>query len=329
MAPWVGPVPTMPVSTPGRHVVIMVLVVVLAMMLVMPLVMMLVTMLVAVTMSGIKLRQELGRRWQNWKLLAGHEGCRCWRQSPGGMGVPLPWLRGLGLSRELRQELWRWRWHGEGFLTHDHLRWRGQSHLWGWTRRLSGLLFWACLEYQLADCPHCPLQLADMLRMLQHHLLGQHGLIQNNLVLPIKLGQPPFHIRVFTRGVLHVWPRGFRHALDVWELSTSSNSLPVPRRRAVARVPKLITAAASSAISMRSSTTRWVRWTDGADAAGGWAWWVEGVGVANATLCGLVDRMVMLAVRGGLMERMLHGPRCRTARSPPGMRLGAPSARKK
>ena len=132
MAPRVGPVPTMPVSTRGRHLMMMMmLVVVLVMMLVM-LVMMLGMMLrvmlmalVAVTMSGIKLRQRRGRRWRTPDWLAGHEGHRCWRQSRGGIGVSLPWLRGLELSGVLRQKLWRGPWHEERFPTHDHLLGRG------------------------------------------------------------------------------------------------------------------------------------------------------------------------------------------------------------
>ena len=60
--------------------------------------------------------------------------------------------------------------------------------------------------------------LADMLRMLQHRLLGHHSLIQENLVLPIQLGPPPFHTGVLTRGVLHVWERTVQRALDLWEL---------------------------------------------------------------------------------------------------------------
>ena len=61
----------------GRHAMMMMPVVVLVMMLVMLVMMLVMTLmvmlmvLVAVTMLGIKLRQELGRRWPNRELLAG------------------------------------------------------------------------------------------------------------------------------------------------------------------------------------------------------------------------------------------------------------------
>ena len=131
VAPRVRPMPTMPVSTRGRHLMMMMLVVVLAMglvMLVMRLVKMLMVMLmvlVDVTMSGIKLRQEPGRTWRNLEWLASHQGSQGWRQSRGEIGTSLPLFRGLGPSGVLRQELWRWRWNGQRFPTHDHLRGRG------------------------------------------------------------------------------------------------------------------------------------------------------------------------------------------------------------
>ena len=91
------------------------------MMLVMMLMVMLMA-LVAVTMPGIKLRQELGRRWRNRELLAGHQCCRCWWQSRGRIGMSLPLFR---VSGALCQKLWRWQWHAEGCPTHHHFWWRG------------------------------------------------------------------------------------------------------------------------------------------------------------------------------------------------------------
>ena len=105
LVPLVRPVSTMPVFTHGRHWMGMMLVVVLVVMLVL-LVMM---PSVIVTISGIKLRQELGRRWGNWERLACHKGCPCWRQPRGRIGMSLPLLRGFGLSGLLGQELRHWR----------------------------------------------------------------------------------------------------------------------------------------------------------------------------------------------------------------------------
>ena len=77
MAPRLLPVSTMAASTRGCHLMMLtVVLMMLVMMLVMTLMVMLMVMqmgllmvmlmvLVAVTMSGIKLRQELGRRRQN------------------------------------------------------------------------------------------------------------------------------------------------------------------------------------------------------------------------------------------------------------------------
>ena len=100
--------------------IMMVLVMLVPMLVMMMMVMIMV--LVAVTMSGIMLRQELGRRLRNREWLAGHQGCRCWRQSSGAIGMSLPLLRVSGL---LRQKLWRWGLHGEELSSHNHLLWRG------------------------------------------------------------------------------------------------------------------------------------------------------------------------------------------------------------
>ena len=77
----------MPVSTRGRHLMMMMVVLmILVMMLVMMLMVMLMVLL-ALTMSGIKLRPELGHRWRNQERLASHQGCWSWRQSCRGIGM--------------------------------------------------------------------------------------------------------------------------------------------------------------------------------------------------------------------------------------------------
>ena len=93
MAPLLIPVSIMAASTLGCHLMMMMVVMMMLVLMMMVMLMVILMASMAVTMSGIKLRQELGRRRRNRESLACHQDCQCQRQSSGGIGLSLPLLR--------------------------------------------------------------------------------------------------------------------------------------------------------------------------------------------------------------------------------------------